>query len=656
MALSRNLMLADNDRDFLRSRAEVLELRGFRVYKADSVTEAKHCFRNHHIDLAIIDQRLTDNDNELDTSGIDLAKDSEFAAIPKLILTAYPDVDSVKAAMQFQPKLGQPAAINYVKKEDDDPEALLKAIHDAFAHHIKTNFVIDIVWGSYPPAALLANIDPSCPPNEFISKSEELDNLFRRLFYTSDKLIIDKLIWKHDHRIAISVSSYRNDQRDQYLVVCGPHSVMFTEQRCFEEYSPTSAWENMTNLLQSESSLHFRAILYSLAGADLDKVSSLLQRLDADTPQTLRPAFDRLFRHTLATWRGLGPQLAPQQTLDEWYRDYFDFNDLSFVDVRNKIEKLTHWMVAEGVLHDHAQQTVEFDLHAIKYVNPIEILGQAFEVGRPLTLVRSPGNLRGTTILMNAQNHIWLTDFIGSGVVPNLWNFIALEAAIVLDNADFHDLHVPFAIEHELQEGDFYQLDVHAAGVRGRKILTLVQTIRTLSRELANVDQSSYVLGLMFQAMKRVCDFEPTSDHRSFDRIRAFHSLLMAGRLLAWIQSRQPNSLDIEAQSGLVIDMSNHEVSVNGRKKPVTGQGLTILKYLYQRSGNLCTREELFKHVWSMQYNVSEASHVNRLTKAIDRLRDHIEPDPANPCYLHNQMGKGYILTTTPSPSVHVGH
>ncbi len=76
-----------------------------------------------------------------------------------------------------------------------------------------------------------------------------------------------------------------------------------------------------------------------------------------------------------------------------------------------------------------------------------------------------------------------------------------------------------------------------------------------------------------------------------------------------------------------------------GRKVRLTEKETNILKYLYRSSGKPVTREELLSEVWG--YNATVTTHT--LETHVYRLRQKIEPDPANSRLLMTETG-GYRL------------
>lgn len=129
------ILFADDDPDFLKTRAEFLEREGYHVIPATDPIEARRVLERGDIELAILDIRLQDDDDEKDVSGLTLAK--EVARLtPKIILTRFPDVDAVRAALTTQSD-GLPPAVDFIAKEEGS-EALIRAIQRALGPEVVT--------------------------------------------------------------------------------------------------------------------------------------------------------------------------------------------------------------------------------------------------------------------------------------------------------------------------------------------------------------------------------------------------------------------------------------------------------------------------------------------------------------------------------------
>jgi predicted nucleotide-binding protein len=122
------ILLADNDLDFLRVRKKLLEQAGYRVETATNPDEAREKLERGGIDLAVIDIRLEDNENEFDESGLNVAL--EIApGLPKIMLTNYPSFEALRKVRR-RTKDSFPAAIEFLDKQEG-VEALVRSVQAA---------------------------------------------------------------------------------------------------------------------------------------------------------------------------------------------------------------------------------------------------------------------------------------------------------------------------------------------------------------------------------------------------------------------------------------------------------------------------------------------------------------------------------------------
>lgn len=123
------LLLADNDVKFREAWGAVLSNAEYEVRLAANPQEARNILRDVGIDLAILDLRLVDDNDENDVSGLEIATDKTFRNIAKIILTAYKtSPENLRKALGLTLDDLPPAAA-WVGK-DEGPEALLKVIRD----------------------------------------------------------------------------------------------------------------------------------------------------------------------------------------------------------------------------------------------------------------------------------------------------------------------------------------------------------------------------------------------------------------------------------------------------------------------------------------------------------------------------------------------
>ena len=117
------ILLVDNDLDFLELTREFLEREGYRVIAVARPDEARRILDQEPVALAVIDYRLTDDDDERDRSGLRLAQQ---CPVPAIILTRFEEYQYARDSLR-PGRGGRRAAVDFVVKREQ-PEALLKSI------------------------------------------------------------------------------------------------------------------------------------------------------------------------------------------------------------------------------------------------------------------------------------------------------------------------------------------------------------------------------------------------------------------------------------------------------------------------------------------------------------------------------------------------
>ncbi len=106
-----------------------------------------------------------------------------------------------------------------------------------------------------------------------------------------------------------------------------------------------------------------------------------------------------------------------------------------------------------------------------------------------------------------------------------------------------------------------------------------------------------------------------------------------------------PTTSQIE-HDGLVIDRAAHRVVVKGIEVDLTPKEFDLLAFLAATPDQVFTREELLEHVWGSTQEWQDPATV---TEHVRRLRLKLEPDAANPRWLHTVRGIGYRFSVEPA-------
>jgi DNA-binding response OmpR family regulator len=86
------------------------------------------------------------------------------------------------------------------------------------------------------------------------------------------------------------------------------------------------------------------------------------------------------------------------------------------------------------------------------------------------------------------------------------------------------------------------------------------------------------------------------------------------------------------------IDFTSMEATRAGKPLSFTAQDFKLLKFFASSPGRVLSRDELLNEVWGYQNYPSTRTVDNHIL----RLRQRLEPDPANPCFFLTIRGAGY--------------
>ena len=117
-------------------------------------------------------------------------------------------------------------------------------------------------------------------------------------------------------------------------------------------------------------------------------------------------------------------------------------------------------------------------------------------------------------------------------------------------------------------------------------------------------------------------------------RIRA---LLLGGGSGPAQQQREADRL---TQGSITLDMSERAAWRDGDPVELTAKEFDLIALLMQNPGRVYSRENLLNLVWGYEY-IGEFRTVD---VHIRRLREKLEPDPANPEHILTKWGVGYYL------------
>jgi two-component system KDP operon response regulator KdpE len=101
-------------------------------------------------------------------------------------------------------------------------------------------------------------------------------------------------------------------------------------------------------------------------------------------------------------------------------------------------------------------------------------------------------------------------------------------------------------------------------------------------------------------------------------------------------------------EKGLVVDFAHRDVRSCGKEVHLTPTEYDLLCELSRNAGKVLTHRELLQRVWGPDYS-SENTYLRTFIRL---LRRKLEPDPAQPRFLLNELGVGYLVPPPDPPDL----
>jgi DNA-binding response OmpR family regulator len=126
--------------------------------------------------------------------------------------------------------------------------------------------------------------------------------------------------------------------------------------------------------------------------------------------------------------------------------------------------------------------------------------------------------------------------------------------------------------------------------------------------------------------------------------VKPFDSAEVLARIMALLRRIPPQAPTAElfnfGNGDLIIDITAHQVTVNGDEKELTNRELLVV--LAKNAGNVVTTANLALKAWQLE----DDQAIQNIKPYIHYLRKKIEADPASPRWIHTIRGVGYRLHT----------
>jgi len=189
------------------------------------------------------------------------------------------------------------------------------------------------------------------------------------------------------------------------------------------------------------------------------------------------------------------------------------------------------------------------------------------------------------------------------------------------------------ALDRALAEPpDLVVLDLMLPGMDGLEVCRRLRALAPVPIIIltARGQESDRIVGLELGADDYVA--KPFSTKELVARVRAV--LRRARGPLAAPPSGEPR---VHLDGDLAVDIAARQASLGGRVVALTAREFELLAFLMRHPRQAFRREEILEHVWGYRYG-----DTSTVTVHVRRLREKIEPDPADPVRIATVWGIGY--------------
>jgi hypothetical protein len=528
---------------------------------------------------------------------------------------------------------------------------LLDAVNRAFKERVRVNWNLAIQTNSRRPVTfphLASILEQTLDGGRLIERSEELEDVLRRLFYDSAQVSIERLLWQLGDQLALAVFGFDQHDKGKPLLVTVTRKRPGSDGIWNAPALPRLPDNTGAVFVKSAETIHYLVCAYSLNGADLETILSLSELYRAGGEKTLLSILDTLLQNTLVCWHDDGSNLEENKTLGDLYRDLIkkDEDRPSRADFDERVQSLARqirMILGLRIDIDSEDLTIHLGTDPVAYPNPVPVFFHACGPTGPVRVTRSPGYLSGENILVDRGGRVWLTDFTDAGSAPELWDYISLEAVIRFDSVESNKLESLYEMELNLNAPGFAKVDAAEVEPGLRKAVRAIQVIRRYAAPLVGTEPEAYNLGILAQAFRRIVEFDAGVQHTPNQLVRLGHCLI-AGAMISEDLADNEETGNMAASQHKGVFIEGHDVWVDGAKVRLRGQLYKILHYLYEHANEPCSRRDLVERVLKLKYDETDPSQISRLNTAMRRLRERIEVDPQNPRYVITEPGVGYLL------------
>ena len=186
-------------------------------------------------------------------------------------------------------------------------------------------------------------------------------------------------------------------------------------------------------------------------------------------------------------------------------------------------------------------------------------------------------------------------------------------------------------------------LDIMLPGIDGFAITRSIRNAEEFAPLSADGDIPIIMLTARTGEADRISGFELGADDYV---VKPFSPRELVARIKAVLRRSATNTTNAETPikfSKLMLDPKSRSVTVSDNEVSLTAKEFDLLWFFARHPRQVFTRTQLLDHVWGYEFYGDEST----VTVHVRRLREKIEPDPAQPTYIQTVWGVGYKLEAT---------
>ncbi len=547
MMTARRVLVVDNDASACKATALRLATRGYTVSTATSVEQARRLLAEKYFQLAVVDIRLEDERDEMDTSGLALAREINSFIIT-LIITGYKSFDYFRNFLGSAANGFTPADLIF---KEDGPQALLSAVERAFQGPKRINWDLEIEERGISFRELVRQIKEFQRRDESSQEEagEELCDLLRKLFLDETKIEISFMRPGRGGSGIVLVKPYYQGMEGAPIVAkFGARESMAHEIACYKQYVEPFVLPRSTSLVgQPALTNRLGACKFRFVGLSRDHLQDFnaYYRDPRVADGQVVQAIADLFEHTCKIWykgkRGWSTSGNPIAgiRIGEFYRRQLSFDQAeNWQELQQNLDKIVQSSARHGVIFQRIDDTrlemqVE-DCHPVTLLDPLVFL-RDHEAALPQPSFRSVthGDLNSRNIFVDEGGRTWLIDFFRTGWGPVLRDVGELESGVKFELLQTSDFARLYAFEQAVLAPDRFdqpiELNSHWHTPEFVRAIHAIAKLRSIAADLSETqDVGEHYVGLLYYALKMMTWRGISSVDVERQAIRARHALLSA--------------------------------------------------------------------------------------------------------------------------------